>query len=510
MRDHRHRGAFRQRGFALVEVAIAAAIATVIAVFGAARLVQQVNDAAAQATGTYLLAVKGALDTYLVAHYDDLANGRAVPGVQMPDAPRLAELRAGGLLNPGFPDRTPFGQQVAVRLLRSGACPGSGCRIDALAYTLAPLRLAGADEPPFDLVAQAVASAGGFGGAAYPDAPRRLRGATFAVDNPAGAAAGVVGALATLDTTLFNEFVRMRDRRDPDLQGDLSVRGRVAAGELAVGAAGGAPCATLQASGVLALGCAGLLDAHAARFAAGADAVQIDPAAGVATSQRVRAAAGFSTGTASLFDAAEAQPTIRVGAGQMALATGAGTALTLDGQGVVAHAGLSAGRLGLRETAVRNAPCASGTGQSDFARSADGGLLVCAAGNWRAVADVAVPAAACSPNGAFATDRDSGAGLFCRLGVWVRADDLLSSYVLVATALAGHGDLVPKPACGQLGAAAGAPAIYLIPQIESSTGAAFTRRARDDGAAWRVELLDHDAQPLAGPAQALAQVYCKY
>lgn len=505
-----------QRGLTLVEMAIVASIAMVLAVLAGGRLIQEVDDAAAQATGTYLLAIKGAMDAYLVAHYDALAEGSAVAGVADPLAPTLHELRAAGMLQRAFPDRTPFNQSVAVRVDRAESCPGAGCRVDALVHTTTPLLATGSSEPDPGLLAQAVMASAGFGGAAYPEQPATMRGTSYAVPNPLGAKAGIVGALASLDTTMFQQFVRMRDRRNPDLQGSLDVQGAVRLHESLVLRGTAGDCLTATHTGVLTVQCAGVLQTKTGLFRADSGhVVQIDPASGIVASQRVRAAAGLSTDRGSIFDAADAQPTLRVSAGQMIVATGAGQALSVVGRDLVGHAGVSAERLGVREIALANTPCvarisAAAGMNAEFARTAAGGLLVCAGGSWRELAAMASVGTGCAPNGAFATDSGSGTGLICRLGVWMRADDLLSSYVMVGSQIVASGELVPKPACGQLGTAAGSPLIYLLPQIESSKAASFTHKAVDAGTGWQVQLLDHDGTVLGGPAKAIAQIYCKY
>ena len=199
----------------------------------------------------------------------------------------------------------------------------------------------------------------------------------------------------------------------------------------------------------------------------------------------------------------------------MLLVTSRGLALTVDGQDLVAQGGVSTRRLGLRDLAVPDQACQSSVStaagsSAEYARTASGGLAVCSQGTWRALASLAATGNACTPNGAIATDTASGTGLLCRLGVWGRVDDLLSSYVLVSTVLVSHAAIVPKPACGPLGTGTGVPLIYLIPQLESSKASAFTRRARDLGGHWEVQLVDYDGTPLSAQATALAHLYCKY
>ena len=511
--------AFRQRGFTLIELAIAASVLTVITVISAGKLMQEINDAAAVATGTYLLTIKGAMDGYLIKHYEPLSgqSGTAVPEVAAGFSPTLIELRRLGFLQSGFPDRTPFNQGTAIRIERSGECPGTQCRLDALIYTTTPLQLPGSIEPDGDLISNAVMSSGGYGGASYAAAATAIRGTSFSTTNPLGAVPGVVGVMASLDTTLFNQFVRLRDRRDPDLQGNLTVKGTVDVHQnFTVRDDQGRPCVTADRAGFVSVQCAGRLDAKTGVFTTdNGDTVSISPTRGITTNRRVRASLGVATDRATMFDTVDAQPTIRVNAGQMLVETSRGLALAVDGRDIVGHAGLSASRLGLREVAVVNQPCTSTVStlagaNAEFARTAEGGLLVCAGGIWRALANIAAMGAACTPNGALATDQASGAGLVCRLGVWARVDDMLSSYVLVSTLLVNHANTIPKPACGPLGSSAGTPLIYLLAQIESSKGSAFTRRAQDLGSVWSIQLLDYDGTPLAGPATAIAHVYCKY
>lgn len=510
----------RQSGLTLIELAIAASVVTVLTVIAGARFIQQINDAAAMATGSYLLTIKSAMDAYLVANYERLSAPMgtvSVDDVALPLAPTLAEMRRAGLLQAGFPDRTPFGQRIAVRIERAGQCPGLSCRLDALIHTTTPLQLPGSIEPDIDLVAQVVMSSAGHGGASHIGAASTIRGATFAVANPLGPVVGVLGTFASLDTTMFNQFVRLRDSRDPDLQGSLTTQGAmISHHSLTVQDDAGNACIRAERTGVLSIRCAGQLNASTGLFTADrGDVVAINPETGVFTSQRVRAAAGVVTNRAVLFDSSDAMPTLRVSAGQMLVVTDHGLAVTVNGKDLIAHGNVSGARLGLRETVTLDQPCtrviAGSAGDNvEFASTQGGGLAVCAAGIWRGLASMAVAGTVCRPNGALATDQLTGAGLVCRLGVWARVDDMLSSYVLVGTQLVNSGTVVAKPACGPLGDSAGTPLVYLIGQIESSKGSAFTRRAEDGGQFWRVHLLDYDGTPLAGPASAIAHVYCKY
>src|SRR5690606_16352721 len=80
----RRRGARRvragQSGFALLELAIALALASMVLIWTANRLVHQADDAAGRATGVWLLELKRGLDRMLERHFDSLAEGSPALG----------------------------------------------------------------------------------------------------------------------------------------------------------------------------------------------------------------------------------------------------------------------------------------------------------------------------------------------------------------------------------------------------------------------------------------------
>lgn len=236
----------RQQGFALVELAIAAVILTLGAIWMATRISNDVQDAGAQATARYLLSVKGAAQAMMVEHFDHLAGypppppGVASPPVTpdwllgpMPLDVGIAQLRLRradgqpGFLPVDFPDAPVYGDEARVRLWREGTCPGESCRLQAIVHTTAPVRAqADLDYSP-ELVGQVVMASEGYGGHAPPGVPGYIRGAIFNVPNPAGEVAGIVAVSASLDTTLFHQFVRQGDTRRVWLQNTLDVSGAI-------------------------------------------------------------------------------------------------------------------------------------------------------------------------------------------------------------------------------------------------------------------------------------------
>lgn len=227
-----------QAGLALLELAVAVALAGMILIWGANRIVHQVDDAAARAAGVWLFELKRGLDNMLRQHFDSLAEG--VPARDAEGrllyadslAPQLAELKAHGHLPAGFPETGAPGGGIAIRILRGAGCPGAQCRLDALAYGAQPMLSAEGAGPDLMRIAAAVEAAGGYGGAAT---ATRVRGANFDFANPPGPgmaplAAGTLAVWAGFGAADHDLFVRRRDTRDPDLQGALSVAQGVAAG----------------------------------------------------------------------------------------------------------------------------------------------------------------------------------------------------------------------------------------------------------------------------------------
>lgn len=246
-------GARRQRGFALLELAIAAMLLTLGAVWMASRLNNDLEDAGARATGRYLLAIKGAVQELMVEHFDLLSGyppstgspgGTAAPAWLAQALPlelsvaQLKQARAPGAAAylPGdFPPAPVYGGEVRVRLWREGLCPGPACKLQAIVHTAAPVRGDASVSFSPELVGLIMLATDGYGGHAPAGAAHRLRGAIFDVPNPMGDIAGIVAVSASLDTTLFHQFVRQGDTRPVWLRNDLHVSGVVAsAGGLAL------------------------------------------------------------------------------------------------------------------------------------------------------------------------------------------------------------------------------------------------------------------------------------
>ncbi|ALM83752.1 type II secretion system protein [Bordetella sp. N] len=245
-----------QRGYLLFELLVVLAIGCLAAVWGADAWRREADAVAGRAAGAWLLEIRGALARMMARHQDDLVQGlppqaaAGGPAYADPRAPRLDELIRHGHLPVGFPEVGAGGMRVALRILRYPSCPGAGCRLDALAYSVAPPGAMGApgamaapgstaapgalDGPGVDpsLLAAILAATEGYGGHVDGQAPDLIRGPNFRFPNPPAPdvprlPAGTVAVWAGLDPADSWRYLRLRDPRNPDFQGDLTAAGAI-------------------------------------------------------------------------------------------------------------------------------------------------------------------------------------------------------------------------------------------------------------------------------------------
>lgn len=225
----------RQGGYVLVELMLAALVAMLLAVWGAHALALALDEAAAKSLAGWMLTIRQAAQAY-IERYDRLLAAAADPaalaerGYADWSAPRLAELRADGLLSRGFPKFGPLGMPVSLRILRSGpSCPAmDDCRLEALIYSGRPLLRHGrVDEY---MLAQWLLGSQGWGGTVHDHRPAQVLGASFGYDNPPAPDMGALpaGTLAMAVTAAHLShlaYLRVGDARNPDFQGRASVAG---------------------------------------------------------------------------------------------------------------------------------------------------------------------------------------------------------------------------------------------------------------------------------------------
>lgn len=227
----------RQHGFALLDLLVAMLIATLLAVWGAGSLVNKVSDASAQASAVWMLSVKNAVHAFIERYAASMAGASDTAALAQQGyvdwaAPSLAELKADGLLPMGFPESGVRGLSAGIQLMRTGACPDTNCRIEALVYSMQALLHKRTQEPDEQLIAQWLMASQGYGGFVSRLRPHSVSGASFEFSNPPVAhlnalPVGTVAMAVTSGQLDRLDFLRVKDRRDPEFQGRATVTGDI-------------------------------------------------------------------------------------------------------------------------------------------------------------------------------------------------------------------------------------------------------------------------------------------
>lgn len=221
-----------QRGFALVELMLVLLIASLLAAWGAQAWVNQMNDAEARSAAVWMEAVHKAMLAYVQRHGSEIqeaihSNALLAHGYEDWRAPTMAELADAGLLSSGMPLAIRKLGSARIHVWRRGECPGDNCVVEALIHSERPLLNTRSGQVDEAMVAQWLLAAQGEGAAVHPGAPERIRGARFSFDSTLRDGtmlpAGTVGMAVTAEHLALWSYLRVRDRRDPDFQGDLSV-----------------------------------------------------------------------------------------------------------------------------------------------------------------------------------------------------------------------------------------------------------------------------------------------
>lgn len=556
-RRSRMRGA--QRGFTLIELIVVMATGAVIAaVVNSQKAIDEAEETVAHGTGEYLMTLREGLNLYQQTNYLQLEQNNPVSGFANPLAPTVAELKAKAFVSGGTPETGPLAFVPVITVTRAG-CPGATCQITGMVRT--PTSFTSprtGNQPRYDLAMKAQSIMRGTAGLSFPGDTANIRGSTFSVPNPVpGTPGAVLATVAFMNTSFYNQFVRIQDTRDPDLQGNLSAKGNLriegtstlvgnstVGGTLAVtgnttmtgsllvnntinatgnitssGVVGSSPGPGCNRSELLPDGqvigrsdCAG---STVTRFVPTAAAVQVD----VAGANRVLL--GGANVELALKTAAGAT---RARMGQDGLATVADVGGTVTAQ-MDGTSGRGTLRMAnLTTTAAANTACAN---DGDIVRDADtagGTILLCTSGQWKPPGLRAATAGAlCSTVGTVGQD-STGVAYICRgspTPTWQNINDRVTRSVLVARYLVSDGVTIPKPVCP-----AGATQAVVVMPSESGADYAsapprnrFTASAIDAGANWVAFMRLSDgtgvsySNSFAGPAysfQGIASTYCDF
>lgn len=547
------RGAGRrpQAGFTLVELIIVLSISAIIAVYAQARIVHDSEEVLAQGSGTYIQQVAAAAEQHALTNYEALAAGTDVPSTADDLHPTIPELIVEKMgLNPGFPSgpgSMPTRQEVRIDVLKQN-CPGANCTLQTLVCTTTPVTL-GSANVRYDLAQVMVDLQRGIGGQSLQTNGATIRGPVLNTPNPFGNVPGIVCGSSTVNTALFQQFVRVRDTRDPNLQGNFTVEGATTlngpttvnnnlsvAGDVDAGTVNVNNCVRLLPNGRGGFNCLN------------PDDVPAGMSGGVRTVDVVADRNVVTTDLGSGFNGAN---------GNFARMT----SVNPLGEAEVATSGRMAGnRLVPTGSFVPGTACADPAAIGKNANLPNGSIMLCTSGVWTPVVTVAAAGGVCNLEGLGATDPagrqlycfqlrwtllsdflpaavdGGGCGAYapgtlgyagapgtknaflCRMNPatgasrWNRLQDITTNLVFVSSTEVRNGQVVPKPVC-QNGAGAAPVALpQLIPKVESSGDGGFSRFVTDNGATWTVQLLNGSGGALAGSAGALATlvISCYY
>lgn len=228
-----------QRGLGLLELMLAAIVATLLAAWGAGALMTRMDEAAAQSSAAWMLSVRQALHSYLerygplIAHAEDLAVLSA-RGYADWSSPQLHELKADALLSQGFPEAVSPGGGAVLKVLRQGVCPGPACHVEGLVHSKRPFLQRSSGHVDDYMVAQWLMSSKGWGAAVNMRHPEWIQGPAFRFGNPSWAgpalAPGSVAMAVTREHLREFEYLRVGDLRNPDFRADASIAGHVQVG----------------------------------------------------------------------------------------------------------------------------------------------------------------------------------------------------------------------------------------------------------------------------------------
>lgn len=245
----------RQRGSLLLELMIVAAIALMAALWATHEWAERTRTLQARGLAVWMQTARDAVQAYLDLDPEDAHAGDS----HSPEAPdpapavsgfagvqRLPDwdaLKAMGLLPAGWQPRGPLGHVLEAAIWQTGDCLRGACLRQGLVHTQQGLhqRNGAVDEA---LIAEWLLAAAGHGLVLWPRTPDRLSGAGRQIalsdaglsgQQPPGTVAllairaGGRSAAASGGSGLGDteDFLRMRDTRDPQFQGSLSTQGVV-------------------------------------------------------------------------------------------------------------------------------------------------------------------------------------------------------------------------------------------------------------------------------------------
>ncbi|KAA0178816.1 shufflon system plasmid conjugative transfer pilus tip adhesin PilV [Cupriavidus gilardii] len=218
-----------QRGMTTLTITLALAVASILMLTDARQRVRTVLSAAGSVMGGAMSSVNNAVGVWTATFADEiLANDSASVGVANVRSPTVADLKAKGMLGASFNSVAPGGGQFLTRIdIEPAGCTGASCNITSSTWLSQPVIASETGRIDMRRLTSAVAAIGANGGFADDRTPATAVGAggwTKLNPDPARRA-GILMAVNGYGSSAWGAFVRIRDTRDPDLRGRLTVAG---------------------------------------------------------------------------------------------------------------------------------------------------------------------------------------------------------------------------------------------------------------------------------------------
>ncbi|MCR6481019.1 hypothetical protein NU688_33015 [Variovorax sp. ZS18.2.2] len=548
----------RQSGVSILSVLLSLVIIATITAgqIEARQLEQRVTSGRLQ--GDVLNLIKDAVNNYTMENY---------PALQM----NLPVAKAGTTLAAGATNGQSFAPTIAnlvsmeylpagtsaVAQLNSGVyrivlsripagCTGTACNISGAVYIDQPIRTPGTTNIAGVPVGAIIEKVGGDVLVAMATNPGNLVGINgMTLPNPLGTSEGVVGARVGFGASGFGRFLVLNDPRDPNFQGNLTLRQNLTIGGASTfngpvtvnntlkttGAVDVNNCIRLQPDGRGGFNCLDPNDLPPG-WAGGVRATDVVASGSVMASDNPAGWSPTAPGkwTVITRDATEAyvQTSGRVAANRL-IPTGIyvpGSACSEPG----AVGRSSTGATGVMcsnsiWTPLATVAAAGGTCPVDGqgAVDAQGRQLYCFNGTWNLMQDFlppATPGAACIQAGALGYQipiiGSGSTASVCRANPtggglrWFRIQDITTHLTFVTAYEVTHGSDVQKPTCAAAPGQTSTPIPYLQAKVESSPDGGFARFTIDQGASWLVQLTNGAGGALSATpsASAILQIYC--
>lgn len=469
--------------------------------------------------------LKAAANQYAVENYLALQNtisvtkngvtlaAGAAPGQAM--SPTIENLVAMGYLPIGTSSASsmPEGNyRLQFEKLPAGCVSTSSvCNVTGVLYVDRPLLTQGTTEMNGPAIATVIEHVGADVLVSLnTDAGQLVSPSGATVTNPLGSNAGVIGARVGFGSMGFGNFLIVNDPRDPNFQGNVTVRETLTAETVIV--------KTSLGVGEGSSGCSlGEITSSGAFLSRTADCILrawVDGSSGrigvADAAGNIRAQLDGNDGSLTLRDAANTKT-----AGFSW--TGGDSTVYADnlrnsaGSAGIRSDGTVYGDLGefdtvvINNTAIIGSACPTQNAAVWGALAGAPVLLKCEGGLWVAATGTAIASVgqACTvPNQHGVSN--TGVGLICQGGSWMQLSNRMGYWAFANAYLVSHGSVIPKPSCGTGGVAR----IYATPQAINSSKLYANYRASESASNWTMQVTDNTGAGLDG--NAIAQTGCIY